>query len=98
MTRLLDVKLEERQAIKDSQLVRACEFELVGSLSAAGCTLTGFSVKLDQFQCLITLRALVDDLQQVAFVSADTLPDCLRKCPQMAQTDRLKWSPDKWAK
>lgn len=98
MTRQPDLLLESRQQEKDMLLVRACEFELIGSLSAAGADLSGFSAKIDQFQCLITLRAFVDDCNQVSFVSSDTLPDALRKCVRMAHMDQLKWTVDKWAK
>lgn len=97
MTRQLDADQEDRQKKRDDALVRALEFGMVRTLSRADCTLLGFSAKFDQYQCLITLRAVVDTLCQVSFVSADTLPSAILKCVTMAENDTLKWKVDKWA-
>ena len=94
MTRQSDLKNEDRQAKRDRALVRALDFELVRSLSRSDITLLGFSAKFDQYQCLITLRALVDDLLQVSFVSSETIPSAIRKCVTKANNDTLKWKRD----
>lgn len=98
MTRQADQEHEDRQVKRDNELVQALEFELVRSLSRSDITLLGFSAKFDQYQCLITLRALVDDILQVSFVSSETIPQAIRKCVVQAKYDTLKWKLDEWAK
>lgn len=94
MTRQFDIKSEEKIASRQAALVRAVEFELIGSLSHGGAALNGFSVKLRGYDCLLVLRAHVDDMNQVAFVSADDLGGCLIKAVRMALNDGLRWKED----
>lgn len=96
MTRQFDIEQEERQARRDSALIRAVEFELIGALSHQGAALNGFSVKFRGYDCLLVLRCHLEDTNQVAFVSADTLSGCLIKAVKMALNDGLRWKEDSY--
>lgn len=97
MSRQLEVQREIQQAKRDSELLQVIEFGLVGSVSHSGGVLTGFSVKIDEWETLMTLRAVRDGVSCVAFVGAGTLPDCLRKASRAAQKDSLHWRVDRYA-
>lgn len=96
MTRQADLVQEDRTVRRNQAVIRALEFELVGSLEACGCTLLGFSVKIEDWECLITLRAVVGEERMVAFVGSDSLSNCLVKCVMSAQRDKLVWKEDKY--
>lgn len=98
MTRHLDAVEEERQTRKYHAVVRALEFELQGVIAGKGGQLTGFSVTLREWECLITLRSLQDGVPSVAFVGSDTLVNCVLKAVHSGQRDKLVWRVDKYAK
>lgn len=91
VTRQLEAALEARQAKRAKKIVRVVEFELEGSLATKGVVLVGFSVKLDGGDCLITLRAQVDGVLQIAFVGGEDLGAALIKCVAAANRDKLSW-------
>lgn len=97
MTRQLEQIQEQRQAKSDRQLVAAVEFDLVGSVAHTGGVLQGFSVKLEDEDCLLILRATVAGRSQVSFVGSDSLANAFRKAVREAKRDRLKWKEDKYA-
>lgn len=96
MSRQLEQIVEERTARRNLALIKAVEFELVGSVEAAGTALTGFSVRLSEFSCLITLRGVRDGVLVVAFVGSDDLGSCMLKCVREARMDKLTWQKDKF--
>lgn len=96
-TKLKDSQ-QERELRRAVALSKALDFELAGSLEAAGTMLLGFSAKWDGWDCLITLRAVQGADRVVAFVGSDSLPNCLLKCVRDAQNDCLRWKKDGYAK
>lgn len=98
MSRQLELVKEERETKRRTALVRALEYELPGSLEIQGIVLTGFSMKYDAFECLMTVRADIGGEAQKAFIGAGSPIDCILKCVQAAKADRLRWSKDKYAR
>lgn len=98
MSRQLDAGIEGRARKRYDALVRALEFELVDELQTGGADLYGFSVKIDDWQCLITLRAFVDGVACVSFVGADNLAGVFVKSAQLAKKGELRWKVDRFAK
>lgn len=96
MSRQLDQVQEERTARAHKALIRAIEFELQSSVALTGGVLTGFAVKIDDWQTLVTLKAVVDDVPSVAFVGADSLMGCILKAVREAKGGKLSWRADKW--
>lgn len=68
-------------------------FDAVGH---AGGVLTGFSVKLGDYDTLMTLRAVFPAGSQIAFVGAEDLPGALAKATREAGSDRLRWRSDRF--
>lgn len=97
MTRQSDLKVEEKQAKLDQQLVRAVEFELQGSISHSGGILNGITIMIYPEDVLIVLKAEVAGRQQVSFVAAETMATGIRKSVRDAYSDRLRWRVDKYA-
>lgn len=98
MTRQLEQVQEERIARKHGLLIRAIEFGLQGAIGTTGGELTGFSVKLNEWECLMTLRATRDGVPHVAFVVSDCMVDCILKAVRDAGRDKLRWREDKYIK
>lgn len=98
MSRQLEMESEVRATAKRDALVRALDFGIVGALEAQGIDLLSFSVRPDPFSCLITIRAVVDAKQCVAFVGSDTIINALLKLDLEATHARLHWGQDKYAK
>lgn len=96
MSRQLEQIVEERTARRNLALIRALEFELVGTLKTKGIDLLGFSLKIDPFECLMTLRANVDGGRQVAFIGSDGIPNTIIKAVIAAKRDQLVWREDKY--
>lgn len=97
MTRLHDVKAEERETAKRDLLVKTLEYGLVGALESQGIDLVGFAFKYDAFNCLMTIKAVIGGKQNVCFVGSDTLINCILKSYQEARQCRLRWRPDRYA-
>lgn len=97
MSRQLEALQEQRTAKRHEAVLRTLEFGLEGAVGHAGGVLTGFSVKMDEWECLVTLRAVLDGKPCIAFVGSDTLISCLLKAEREAQRDNLTWRADKFA-
>ena len=96
MSRQLDQKGEEREAERRKALVRALEFGLVDALNDHSILLLGFSFKYDLFNCLMTIKAVVENVTSVAFIGSDTVINCIVKADREAHQGRLYWRPDKY--
>lgn len=96
MSRQLELKREQRTTAKHNALVKALEFGLVGALESQGIELLGLAIKYDPFNCLLTLKAIIDDDQVVAFVGSDTIVNCILKADSEARRNSLAWRPDKY--
>lgn len=97
MSRQLDQVQEDRRVRRDKAVLRALDFELVGTFDAQGITLTGLSARWNEYDCLVTLKGVVDGEKQVAFVGSDCLTNCLVKVVTDARNDRVRWRQDKYA-
>jgi hypothetical protein len=98
MTRHLDADHEDRQVRKDAALVAAVNFGIVNAVQMNGRELLGFSVRMDEWETLITLRAVDQGERLVAFVGAETLPSALIKVVREGKRDKLVWRADEWAR
>lgn len=96
MSRQLEAKVEQRQQKRDQAVIRALEFELVGSIESLGLEFLGFAIKYDAWECLMTLKVRAGGEKRVCFVGADSLTACVLKAVGMAQSDRLRWKVDVW--
>jgi hypothetical protein len=97
MSRQLEAVGEERNAKRHMAIVRAVEFELLRSVEVEGVALLGFSVRLGEMECLVTLRAVRDGVKSVSFVGGEDLGGCLIKCVREAKKDNLTWKVDSFA-
>lgn len=97
MTRHLDAAMEERDARRHEAIIRAVEFDLLRSVEVNGTSLQGFSVRLNDWECLITLRATRGGVREVCFVGAQDLGGCLIKCVREAKREKLHWKQDRFA-
>jgi hypothetical protein len=96
MSRQLDVVAEERVIKRNEQLIRAVEFELSGVIEVQGMSLLGFSIKIEPWECLMTLRVLREDNHLVGFVGSDTVANCIVKSVAMVRRDKVVWREDKY--
>lgn len=96
MTNQLKVKRDEARRQVDREILAALEFELVGAIAHAGGVLTGFSMKIGEADCLMTLRAEYGSKRMVSFVGCPDMSSCFRKAVSSAYTDALKWREDQF--
>ena len=96
MSSELDRKHEERGERRRSKLVRAIEFELAGVLRDNEMELLGFSVKIEEWECLMTLRVWADGQRLVGFVGSDSLPNCIVKSVHAVKNNKVQWKEDKY--
>ncbi len=78
--------------------MKALHYGLQGVVAHNGYELLGFSVRLDEWETLITFRAMREGVRWVAFVGAEDLPNCILKAVREGKADKLVWREDKWHK
>lgn len=66
-------------------------------LSQIGGTWRGCSFRQNETTCLLVVKATIDDLPQVAFITARTPTDCVVTFCKQWHADRVKWNNDKYA-
>jgi hypothetical protein len=98
MTSIQEQEEDVRQAKIAKRLRLECNGGLITAVKAGGRLLTGFSVKLNGYDCLMTLRATKGDIPEVAFVGAETLTALILKAAREARKDELHWRADQWAR
>lgn len=96
MSRQLEAMAEARSSKRHALLVRALEFELSGVMKEKGATLQGFSVKIEEWECLMTLRAYREETNQIAFIGSDDVINCINKAVRAVKSDKIIWRKDKW--
>jgi hypothetical protein len=64
------------------------------AVSHAGGDLTGFSVRISDLDCLMTVRAQFPGGHMIAFVGAEDLAAVLVKAAREARSDALRWRVD----
>lgn len=79
MSRLLDAELEEQTDRRRVKLGRAVDGGMESAVRWAGGELTGFSVRIGQYETLITLRAIVKGEPAVCFVASADLSTTILK-------------------
>ena len=94
MSRVLEQVKEERETARRNALVAALEYKLPGTLETQGITLTGFAVKYDAYECLMTIKADIGGARHVSFVGGGSVMDCIIKSVRAAEADRLRWKED----
>jgi hypothetical protein len=97
MSRQLEQIQEQRTARMHLSLVKAIEYDLVGAVGHTGGELRGFSVRLGEWETLVTLRAKFPAGAMIAFVGSETLMQAILKCVREAKSDKLSWKPDRFA-
>lgn len=98
MSRQLEQAAEDRERARQLSVIRALEYGLVAALSNQAAELRGFSVRYEEHNCLLTLRADINGRRHVAFVAADTMMNCIIRADREAVSNRLSWQRDKYYK
>lgn len=96
MTRQLDADLEERRDKRVQALGGLLHYGIPEHFARCNVLLSGLSVKFSGVDCLVTLRAEIEGVPQVAFVGGSDLGSCLQKAVREAHTDALRWRVDKF--
>lgn len=97
MTRLLETSSEDAQEKRDKLVLFACNGGLLEAVLREGGILKGFSFKVGDYDCLMTIRADFPAGPKVTFVDGDDLAYCLRKSYLAARNGRLRWREDQFA-
>lgn len=96
MSRQGDAAAEEADAKKREKLIEALSFGIHDALEYYGAELRGLSIKYDEFNVLVTVRAERGGIGAVSFVGSDTIPNALVKLYSEASRDALVWKPDRY--
>lgn len=94
MSRLADVQAEDSEAKKRDKLVKALSFGIHDALEYYGAELRGISIKYDEFNILVTVRAERGGVRAVCFVGSDSIINALLKLYSEASRDSLVWKAD----
>lgn len=96
MTRQADAAAEEADAKKREKLIEALSFGIHDALEYYGAELRGLSIKYDEFNILVTVRAERGGIPAVCFVGSDSMVNALVKLYSEASRDALVWKPDRY--
>lgn len=96
MSRQLDQAREARETTRRIKLVKAVEYNLVDALYNQGADLRGLAIRYRETDCLLTLKVDIDGVRHVAFISSDTIMNCIIRADSAAASNSLKWSKDKY--
>lgn len=96
MTRHLDVEHEVKESKRREELIHIIEYGLAGALAFQGIELSGFSIKYGEFSCFMTTKAFVNGKPCVAFMSSDSIANCLLSTYHTAVRNSLHWTADKY--
>lgn len=97
MNKDMERRFDERGRKERLQVLVAVYGGLSDAVARSGGELTGFTVKIDEYECLLVLKALFPGGPQVAFVGGSDLAACLIKGVVEGNRDMLRWRSDKWA-
>lgn len=96
MSRQIEIEVEQRETARRDALVKALEYRIVGSLESQGIHLLGFAFKYDAFNCLMTIKAVVNETASVCFIGSDSVMNCILKADSEASRHTLRWRADKY--
>jgi hypothetical protein len=93
-TQMLEVHLARRT----EKLLDLLDGGFYKAIAEGGGILYGMSVKWKDEECLITIRAVVEECPMVCFVGAVSFPECLLKASKLGEQGKLHWRDDRYAK
>lgn len=70
---------------------------LQSAVGRQGAVLTGLSLKLSEFDTLLTLRGDFPAGSMISFVAAEDIPGVLCKAVREANADKLTWREDNYS-
>lgn len=82
---------------RNLMLYRAMTGGLATAVERGGGMLLGLSMRINGFDCLLTLRAEFPGGRQIAFIGGETPAGCILKALREAKTESLRWKVDKYA-
>jgi len=94
----LEKAQEQAEAKRLRDVAGSIDGGLVDAIGRAGGVLTGFSVKLNEYDVFMTLRVHMPAGPMIAFVGAETLSGVFLKATREALSDVLKFRVDKYAR
>lgn len=97
MTRHTESLVEEKQARRIRAAGESITYQLEGHLQRAGVVLKGLSLRTDETETLMVLRATVDGNEMVAFIGSGDLAGCFIKAAVQAKDSKVSWVPDRFA-
>lgn len=97
MSRQLEQEWEERSKREREYLLMSVSGGLIMAVERAGGQLLGLSLKISEYDCLMTLRAQFPGGRMIAFVGAGDMAECFSKGTREAKMDNLRWKADKYA-
>lgn len=89
--------LKARVERERSQSLLAIYGGLKEAVGHQGAVLTGLSLKLGEFDTLLTLRGDFPTESMIAFVGAEDIPGVLCKAVREAKGDKLVWRTDNYS-
>lgn len=98
MPRLDEAPVEQKQERQANELFKALDYGLVGAIGHLGGKLLGFSMRVEEWECLLTLRVEFDYGRKVCFVASSDIQNTLRKAYREARDNKLKWREDRYGK
>lgn len=96
MTRQADVDSEARDQKRRDALYKALSFDIVGALDYHGAVLRGLSIKYDENNVLLTVRADRGGHASVCFIGSDSIVNCILKLASEASHNNLHWKDDRY--
>lgn len=92
-----DIPQASHDARRNLMLYRALTGGLAASVERGGGLLLGLSLKINGYDCLLTLRAEFPGGRQIAFIGGETPAGCVLKATREAKSETLRWKVDKYA-
>lgn len=97
MTRQTEVLIEVKQDRRVTAAGKSVVYQLEGHLQRDGTVLRGISLRTDEIETLMVLRANVEGNPKVAFIGGADIASCFIKAATQAGLGRLTWVVDKFA-
>lgn len=96
MTRTNEVSIEVQASNKHERVYRLLEGKLAADIAYAGGILTGVSIKITEYDVLLTLRAEFPGGPQVAFCGASDMATAFLKAGGEVRAGVLRWRQDRY--
>lgn len=96
MTRTNEAPAERKAAARLVKMELALSGGLEDAIGHSGGVLLGVSLKISEYDCLMTLRAEFPGGGMVAFVGGSGIKECFLKAMLASRRDLLRWKEDKY--